>query len=68
LTQYKKVLARILSGANDSHIIFTDLQGVLERLGFICRIKGDHFIYTKPGIEEIINIQQNPIKLSRHET
>ena len=35
----------------------TELQKVLESLGFRCRIKGDHFIYYKEGISEIINIQ-----------
>ena len=28
-------------------------------LGFSCRVKGDHFIYTKPNMIEIINIQPN---------
>ena len=30
---------------------------VLDVMGFRCRIKGDHFIYYKDGINEIINIQ-----------
>jgi hypothetical protein len=30
---------------------------VLERLGFDCRIRGDHFIYTMDGVDEILNIQ-----------
>ncbi len=47
----------ILSGTQDKNISFSELQSVLDRLGFQCRIKGDHFIYTKDGIEEIINIQ-----------
>ena len=34
-----------------------DLQKILSVTGFNCRIKGDHFIYYKAGIEEIINIQ-----------
>lgn len=29
----------------------------MERLGFECRVRGDHFIYTKDGVEEIVNIQ-----------
>lgn len=29
----------------------------MEWLGFVCRVKGDHFIYTMDGIDEIINIQ-----------
>ena len=57
MSQYEKLLASILSGTKDSNILFADLQSVLNRLGFQCRIKGDHFIYTKDGIEEIINIQ-----------
>ena len=32
-------------------------ESVLKRLGFDCRIRGDHFIYTRDDIEEIINIQ-----------
>ena len=55
--QFEKLLTHILSGTNDSNILFVDLQKILERLGFNCRIKGDHFIYTKEGVEEIINIQ-----------
>ena len=57
MSQYEKTLLAILSGSRDKNILFTDLQTVLVRLGFQCRIKGDHFIYTKDGIEEIINIQ-----------
>lgn len=47
----------IMSGTQDRSISFTDLQKVLTLLGFTVRIKGDHFIYTKDGIEDIINIQ-----------
>ena len=46
-----------MSGTQDRNIKFTDLQKILDVLGFQCRIKGDHFIYWKDGIEEIINIQ-----------
>ena len=57
MSQYEKLLLSILSGTRDKSILFADLQAVLDRLGFQCRIKGDHFIYTKDGVEEIINIQ-----------
>lgn len=57
MSQYEKLLLSILSGTQDKSILFADLRGVLDRLGFQCRIKGDHFIYTKDGVEEIINIQ-----------
>ena len=57
MSQYEKLLLSILSGTRDKNLLFSDLRAVLDRLGFQCRIKGDHFIYTKAGIEEIINIQ-----------
>ncbi len=57
VSQYEKLLLSILSGTKDKGVLFADLRAVLDRLGFQCRIKGDHFIYTKDGVEEIINIQ-----------
>ena len=57
MSQFEKILLAVLSGTRDSNIPFADLQVVLTRLGFVCRVKGDHFIYTRDGVEEIINIQ-----------
>lgn len=70
--QYEKLLLSILSGTRDKNLLFSDLRTVLERLGFQCQIKGDHFIYTKDGIEEIVNIQpmaiwQSHIRSNRSE-
>ncbi|MDC7286631.1 type II toxin-antitoxin system HicA family toxin [Blautia schinkii] len=53
----EKLIQLIMAGTNDRNIKFKDLQKILEVLGFQCRIKGDHFIYWKEGIDEIINIQ-----------
>ena len=53
----EKLFYSIMSGTQDRNIKFTDLQKILEVLGFQCRIKGDHFIYWRDGIDEIINIQ-----------
>lgn len=55
--QFEKLLLSILSGTKDSNIKFKDLQKVLDSFGFHLRIKGDHFIYTKEGVDEILNIQ-----------
>jgi len=52
-----KILAEVMRGTQDKNIRFSELQKLLEALGFQCRIKGDHFIYYKNGIDEIINIQ-----------
>ena len=57
MSQYEKLLLSVLSGTKDKSLLFTDLQAVLDRLGFQCRIRGDHFIYTRDDVDEIINIQ-----------
>lgn len=57
MSSVDKILSDIMSGTKDRNIRFSDLQKLLETLGFRCRIKGDHFIYYKNGIDEIINIQ-----------
>jgi hypothetical protein len=46
-----------LSGTADRSVRFTDLCGLLRRLSFDERINGDHHIFTRPGVREIINIQ-----------
>ena len=57
MTKATKVLDQILRGLADQNIEFADLRQVLLRLGFDERIKGSHHIFTKTGIEEILNIQ-----------
>ncbi len=53
----EKLVQSIMSGTQDKNIKFADLQKILDVLGFQCRIKGDHFIYFKDEVDEIINIQ-----------
>jgi predicted RNA binding protein YcfA (HicA-like mRNA interferase family) len=53
----KKIIKKILSGSSDANIRFNDLQKLIISLGFNERIRGDHHIYSKTGILEIINIQ-----------
>ena len=55
--QHEKLMQSILSGRQDRNILFSDLCSVLDRLGFDRRVRGDHFIFTKDGVEEIIKIQ-----------
>ena len=57
MSQYEKLLYNVLCGVMDSNIKFSDLCKLLEILGFSLRIKGDHYIYTKDGVDEILNIQ-----------
>jgi len=52
-----KALDRVLRGTSDANIRFDDLCRVLKRLGFEERIRGDHHIFTRDGVEEILNLQ-----------
>jgi hypothetical protein len=52
-----KILDKILRGTSDANIAFNDLRQVLLRLGFDERIRGSHHIFTRAGIEEILNLQ-----------
>ena len=52
-----KIIQRILSGTSDTSIPFRALCNLLCRLEFEERIRGDHHIFTRVDIEEIINIQ-----------
>ena len=56
----KKFLNKILSGLADKNIRFDDLTKLLLGLGFKKRVKGDHCIFTRHNILEIINLQ--PLK------
>lgn len=56
----KDIVDKILSGLSDKNIRFEDLTRMLARLGFDCRIKGDHHIFSKEEVAEIINLQ--PLK------
>ena len=55
--KYTDLLIRVLAGKSDANISFSELRHLLNDLGFHERIKGDHHIFTKAGIEEILNLQ-----------
>jgi len=57
VAKYDELLSRILRGASDANIPFNQLRNLLKRLGFMERVRGDHHIFTKHGVEEIINLQ-----------
>ncbi len=57
--QFEKLLSIVMSGFSDNNIRFRDLRSVLLELGFDERIKGSHHIYTKDGIETMLNLQKD---------
>jgi hypothetical protein len=56
----EKVLDIILKGTSDKNIKFQDLRKLLIMYGFSELIRGDHFIFSKENIFELINLQ--PLK------
>ena len=57
MDKYGKILDRILRGSSDANIPFVQMRNLLIRFGFEERIRGSHHIFTKEGVEEIINLQ-----------
>jgi predicted RNA binding protein YcfA (HicA-like mRNA interferase family) len=57
MSQADRLLLRILRGTSDANIPFEGLCQLLRRLGFAERIRGSHHIFTKEGVEEILNMQ-----------
>jgi hypothetical protein len=67
VSQQDKLLAKILSGASDTNISFEQLCQLLIRLGFDERIRGSHHIFTKEGVEEILNLQPKQAKAKAYQ-
>ncbi len=57
MNRHQKLLLQILRGTSDANIHFQSLCRLLRHLKFEVRIRGDHHIFTKEGIIEILNIQ-----------
>ncbi len=57
MTQKEKLLYKVLRGTADASVSFAELCRLLKYLGFAERIRGDHHIFTREGIVEILNLQ-----------
>ena len=53
----KGILEKVLSGLSDKNIRFGELRRLILSLGFDERVKGDHHIFSKADITEIMNLQ-----------
>jgi hypothetical protein len=60
--RHDQLLAKILWGASDKSIPFKGLCNLLVNLGFRERIRGSHHIFTKDGVQEILNLQPKNAK------
>lgn len=54
---HRRLLLQVLHGASDANIRFSELSLLLRDLGFQERVRGSHHIFTREGIEEILNLQ-----------
>ena len=52
-----KRIERLMRGTSDANISFADLCQLLRWKGFEERIRGDHHIFTRDDVVEIINLQ-----------
>jgi len=57
MSKYEKLLVQVLRGASDANVSFEGLCGLLRSLNFSERIRSSHHIFSKEGVEEIINLQ-----------
>jgi hypothetical protein len=57
MSKHTKLLWRILQGTSDKNIPFAGLCQLLYHLGFEERIRGSHHIFSREGVEEILNLQ-----------
>ena len=57
MAKHEKTLLQILRGSSDSNVSFHELRSLLRHLVFGERIRGSHHIFTKQGVEEILNLQ-----------
>jgi hypothetical protein len=53
----EKLYEHILMRRSDANVPFDTLCALLRQFGFDERIKGDHHIFSMPGVEEILNLQ-----------
>lgn len=67
MSQQDKLLEKILSGTSDTDIPFAQLWQLLYRLGFDERIRGDHRIFVKADVEEILNLQHKKGKAKSYQ-
>ena len=57
MAKHEKLLLQILRGTSDANIPFEGLCSLLRWLGFEERQSGSHHIFTRPEVEEILNLQ-----------
>lgn len=55
--EHTKLLFLILRGKSDANVPFDGLRRLLASLRFHERVRGSHHIFSREGVEEILNLQ-----------
>ena len=67
MSKWEKFRAKILSGQCDGNIDFAELVNYLQRCGFDLRTLGSHNLFTKNGIDVLINLQSDGSTAKRYQ-
>ena len=57
VARWEKVLDVVLRATSDTNVEFLDLCALMTGVGFQERVRGDHHIFSKTGVQEIVNLQ-----------
>ena len=67
MSKWEKFCSRILSGQCDGNIDFAELVNYLRRCGFDLWTRGSHNLFTKKGIDALINLQSDGSTAKRYQ-
>ena len=57
MDEHEKLYEHIMLRRSDANVSFAKLRSLLKTLDFEERIKGDHYIFARNNVEEILNLQ-----------
>jgi hypothetical protein len=57
MSESEKIMFRILRGTSDANLPFDGRRSLLRSIGFLERTRGSHHMFTREGVEEILNLQ-----------
>jgi len=67
VARWRKTLDEVLRATSDQNADFKDLCKLLDALGFALRVRGDHHIFTRADVLEILNIQPKGTKAKAYQ-
>ncbi|HUT32082.1 MAG TPA: type II toxin-antitoxin system HicA family toxin [Planctomycetota bacterium] len=57
MSRHEKLYQHILFRQSDANVPFEGLCALMLRLGFNRRVRGDHHVFWREGVVEIVNLQ-----------